>query len=427
MALLSASQIAQVAYNAGFRGNALTYAVAIALAESGGNTQAHNPGNALDREDSYGLWQINILAHPSYPPNLLYNASYNASAAYQISSKGANWQPWGTYTSGKFKWPQYYNPAVQATQGQSMSQSIALPSAVGGMKPWYMFPRIDNMGYPDSFGGFPKPDSNIQIPTGYPVTALLPGRVTGVNLTDGWGASITILLDTPINALATHTAYIHLRRDVQVSLGQHVQAGQLIAYNGLAQAAGAQKVPLGFALYHGNMYGHDGWQYETYANVTGPLNPVPLLNAAATGKLVIPNSYLFSPGGIEQTGSTPTYTPIAQQVHNTLIETPGFYGIALALDEAEQFPGWVDLTQATYIDTPNLNPLPFGPSTSTQIQIPDFVGLARSIGSTITDNFIPFAIRASLIVLGLILLLALLTKAVEPVARSLIPIAVGSK
>ena len=108
----------------------------------------------------------------------------------------------------------------------------------------------------------------------------------------------------------------------------------------------------------------------------------------------------------------PTYTALSQQVHNTLVETPGFYGIALTLDEAEQFPGYIDLTSK---NTANVGP----------VQLPDFVGLARSIGATISDNFIPFSIRASIVILGFILLLALLTKAVAPIARDVLPLVMG--
>lgn len=100
-------------------------------------------------------------------------------------------------------------------------------------------------------------------------------------------------------------------------------------------------------------------------------------------------------------GSGPVYTPILQQVHETLVDTPGFYGIALAVDEAEQFPGWIDLTQP--IDWQIMG---------ADLQFPDVVGMGRSFGATVTDNFLPFAIRSGLVTIGLILLIALIVKAV---------------
>lgn len=98
-------QIAQAAVTAGVVGsmNAIATATAIAIAESGGDPQKHNPGSATDIEDSYGLWQVNILAHPNYNKARLYDPNYNAQAMYAISGGGTNWNPWGTYTSGKYK------------------------------------------------------------------------------------------------------------------------------------------------------------------------------------------------------------------------------------------------------------------------------------------------------------------------------------
>lgn len=103
---LTDGQIAQLAVSAGVAGslNAIATATAIAIAESGGDPLKHNPGNGTtDKEDSYGLWQINILAHPNYNKAQLYTPSYNASAMNDISNGGANWNPWGTYTSGAYK------------------------------------------------------------------------------------------------------------------------------------------------------------------------------------------------------------------------------------------------------------------------------------------------------------------------------------
>ncbi|GLY66467.1 transglycosylase SLT domain-containing protein [Amycolatopsis taiwanensis] len=109
MSTLTAEQIAQHAYKAGFRGHALTTAVAVAMAESGGNTHAHN-GRPPD--NSYGLWQVNMLGSMGparreqfhlHSNNDLFNADHNAKAAYAISSHGKNFGPWSTYTNGAYK------------------------------------------------------------------------------------------------------------------------------------------------------------------------------------------------------------------------------------------------------------------------------------------------------------------------------------
>ncbi|MCR6483739.1 lytic transglycosylase [Amycolatopsis sp. OK19-0408] len=109
MSKLSAEQIARHAYDAGFRGQGLTTAVAVALAESGGRTTAHN---ATPPDDSYGLWQINMLGalgpdrrHQYHlkSNDQLFDADTNARVANSISSDGHDFTPWSTYTNGAYK------------------------------------------------------------------------------------------------------------------------------------------------------------------------------------------------------------------------------------------------------------------------------------------------------------------------------------
>ena len=58
---------------------------AIALAESGGTAGAHNPRG----EDSRGLWQINVAAHPTCAGDDLYDPLDNARAAFEVSRRAA--------------------------------------------------------------------------------------------------------------------------------------------------------------------------------------------------------------------------------------------------------------------------------------------------------------------------------------------------
>lgn len=105
---LSDSQIAGAAKAAGFSGSALAKAVAIALAESSGNPNAHNK---VPPDNSYGLWQINMLGSlgPARRKQFglssnseLFNPNTNARAAYAIAGGGKNFRPWSTYTSGAY-------------------------------------------------------------------------------------------------------------------------------------------------------------------------------------------------------------------------------------------------------------------------------------------------------------------------------------
>lgn len=116
MAALTPEQVAQLAYQAGFRGDALTTIVAIAKRESGYNPSAYN-GNAGTGDNSVGLTQINLigdllpargkilqqLGYNVDPNNrqqvmaALQNPLANLQVAYVLSSNGTNFYPWGGY------------------------------------------------------------------------------------------------------------------------------------------------------------------------------------------------------------------------------------------------------------------------------------------------------------------------------------------
>lgn len=113
--------LVQTLQNAGFSGASLNTAYGIVKAESGGRANAYNP-TGLDK--SYGLFQINMENNDPRNPNMgvkrneaylkkyksigytgpesLKNPNINAKIAYDISKGGTNFNPWTTYTSGKY-------------------------------------------------------------------------------------------------------------------------------------------------------------------------------------------------------------------------------------------------------------------------------------------------------------------------------------
>jgi Lysozyme like domain len=94
---LSVAQIGTVAAAAGFSGSGLVMAIAVALAESGGNPTATNldSNGSVDR----GVWQINSV-HTEYSAACDYDPSCAAGAAFSISAEGTNWGAWVTYQHG---------------------------------------------------------------------------------------------------------------------------------------------------------------------------------------------------------------------------------------------------------------------------------------------------------------------------------------
>jgi len=144
------AQIASYAHNAGLdkcRGVALSTWVAIALAESGGNTYAH----ASVGEDSRGLWQINMRAHSSWVGTRnLYDPATNAWAATQVCS-GSGPGAWSTYTNGAYRsyLSRGYAAANSVAAGSVTTASVAVTKATVAAVPsnaWYLS-QAANHGY----------------------------------------------------------------------------------------------------------------------------------------------------------------------------------------------------------------------------------------------------------------------------------------
>jgi hypothetical protein len=111
---LSAREIAEYAYQAGFRGERLTQAVAVAIAESNGVTGATGDTSLVDGKwgPSIGLWQIRSLQpsqrdrYPAEYPLRERHANLdpltNAKHAFAISNGGRDWSPWSTYGGPRY-------------------------------------------------------------------------------------------------------------------------------------------------------------------------------------------------------------------------------------------------------------------------------------------------------------------------------------
>lgn len=105
--ILSPSQIAQYAAQAGFTGSNLVIAVAIALGESSGDPSAHGDRTIGSGAGSWGLWQIYLDAHPEYQGVDLTDPATNAAAAFSIFSARGNFTDWSVYNNA-FKSPQVH-------------------------------------------------------------------------------------------------------------------------------------------------------------------------------------------------------------------------------------------------------------------------------------------------------------------------------
>jgi hypothetical protein len=121
--VLSDQEIAQLAAGAGFTGPDLHTAIAVALAESGGDTDAI--GDVALQTATYGpsvgLWQIRSVnpghggwfdqAHRNQQANM--DPATNAANAYAIQQR-YGWGQWSTYTGGQYR--QFLDRARNAAQ-----------------------------------------------------------------------------------------------------------------------------------------------------------------------------------------------------------------------------------------------------------------------------------------------------------------------
>jgi soluble lytic murein transglycosylase-like protein len=105
--IMGPSAIATLAQNAGFAGQDLAIAIAVALSESSGNPNAYNPETAAGNpqgKGSYGLWQINLNAHPEFAGSNLFDPVTNANAAYTVYTQaGGSFRPWTTFQNGAYE------------------------------------------------------------------------------------------------------------------------------------------------------------------------------------------------------------------------------------------------------------------------------------------------------------------------------------
>ncbi len=157
------AHVVEAAKAAGWSGENLVTAVAIALAESGGNAKAVSPPNRNGTRD-HGLFQINDIH--TFDRSLIYSSRYNAKIAYRIwEQAGRSFRPWSTYWSNPWssgmggagapyrKWLDEARASIQTQQ---------LPPAGGGTTGGTTSGGGTVSGVPSSTSGSNMPSPLIQ-------------------------------------------------------------------------------------------------------------------------------------------------------------------------------------------------------------------------------------------------------------------------
>ena len=150
---LSMSGVASVWKRNGGSSSSCPTAVAVAWAESRGDTKARGQNsNSYDR----GLWQINSYWHRDVSDSCAYDKNCNAKNAVRISSNGGKWSPWATYNDGLHK--RWMNDAKKACGGSFdvMEENVGGgkvygeynkgPIKVGGEHNWDEDANDENVG-----------------------------------------------------------------------------------------------------------------------------------------------------------------------------------------------------------------------------------------------------------------------------------------
>lgn len=124
MTTLSPAQIYTLARDAGLSPAAATIATAVALAESGGRTDAMGDVGLQNGTwgPSIGLWQIRSIKAQQgtgqpRDASRLTDPQFNAASMVSISGAGKNWKPWTTYTKGTYK--QFLSRVTSTVPGAS--------------------------------------------------------------------------------------------------------------------------------------------------------------------------------------------------------------------------------------------------------------------------------------------------------------------
>ena len=136
---LSDKQLVGLLKVVGFKGKHLQEAWAVAKKESHGNPLSHN-GNRKTGDNSYGLFQVNMLGQMGADRRAQYglaknaellNPVVNAKIAYQMSNGGKNWSAWkGVHTQVVQYWlTKYPYKATTTTAHKPKAKAKAIAKA----------------------------------------------------------------------------------------------------------------------------------------------------------------------------------------------------------------------------------------------------------------------------------------------------------
>lgn len=292
-----------------------------------------------------------------------------------------------------------------------MSLASGPPQNRSSQQAWWMYP-IDSKGSSygqiiDPLGNYLKPDVNVAVPAGVPITSLTNGIVTDVSdhgPVNG-GLSVVIRMIPPLNTLATHVAYNYLG-NATVRVGQTISMGQQIGVAGSKYG-----ILLAVGLTPDNVWGGPSFYLNAQGNKM--LDPHQILTGSTSGGLTINFT----------TGATSVFGPVFQSVssatHDFLNNIPGFAGLCYGLDAIEQFVPF-RLVNTGGQDVGILGKIPiygyFVTGAANLATLPS--DTIQALLTFITANIMAAMVRLFIIVVGLVILITLIHNALEYASTS---------
>lgn len=307
--------------------------------------------------------------------------------------------------------------------------------------PWYDYQNLSNYGEIERKSY--EHGTDLETPPDTPMTAILPGTVTDVGYYP-WGGQVTWKLDNPSEAHNFGYEYIiHLDAiNPAIRVGTHLNSGDFLGFSGgansQAQLQAGKPLPPGYSHHLTDPAYSTGWHEEIglyagpqfgygpeWSNPPDPAeNPDFLISYAQLNNIPSGDALSPQPGGNTPTNLTTggpgegsgdfgngSSDPLPVQVHNLLVQNPGFSGIVQAIDKAEQFPGvYNGFSNASWS-------LDVGSDIGTAIQ-----DTVSTVWWTLADNLLPLVVRTMIIAVGVLLVVALCWRAVSQVSDASQPL-----
>lgn len=278
-------------------------------------------------------------------------------------------------------------------------------------QPWYTYPSDAPGGGYGQIGeplnpSYLKPDTNIAIPAGVPITSWDGGVITDVSnkgFSNG-GLSVTMRLNHPINANAQYASFNYLG-------SPNVHVGQVV-YPGTQIGIAGSPTGINFALGLGNT---PSWGTGSFPQGTGDpnYNPNQVLISLNKGQTPSGNAVgsLLSAGGAPPLASA--FISVGNRTHEILNNIPGFVGIVDALDSVETFVPFTIQNDAG-TDLGIIGHLPFigGIAQAAAYQVTLPYQSMQAFLTFVTANTLAAFVRLILIMAGVVIIIALIMNAI---------------